>query len=78
LANEAKSEWSAIAVLCGLDGVEVRVASAALTAVKPCAHTIIDFRALEALGSASVEPGTRLISIWNTWKHAAKLQSSTT
>lgn len=50
LANEAKFERSAIAVLCGLNGIEVPVASAVLTAMKPEMFTIIDFRALESLG----------------------------
>ena len=50
LAIDATTERSAIAVLCGLNGVEVPVASAILTATKPQRFTIIDFRALESLG----------------------------
>jgi hypothetical protein len=51
LAVEASSDRGAIAVLCGLDGVDVPVASAILTAIKPERYTIIDFRALESLGT---------------------------
>jgi hypothetical protein len=50
IAVNAKTERSAIAVLCGLDGVDVPVASAVMTAVNPARYTVIDFRALEALG----------------------------
>ncbi|MSP67602.1 MAG: hypothetical protein EXQ96_05815 [Alphaproteobacteria bacterium] len=50
LATRAKTERSAIAVLVGLYGVAVPVASAILTAIDPERYTIIDFRALEALG----------------------------
>jgi len=53
LAVGAQTERAAIAVLCGLDGVEVPVASAILTAVDPERYTIIDFRALESLGVKS-------------------------
>jgi hypothetical protein len=49
LAVTAKTDRAAIAVLKGLNGVEVPVASAILTAIKPERFTIIDFRALEAL-----------------------------
>lgn len=50
LAVGAKTERAAIAVLCGLVGVHVPVASTVMTAVAPERYTIIDFRALEALG----------------------------
>jgi hypothetical protein len=48
LAISAKSDRAKIAVLCGLSGVGVPVASAILTAIDPAEYTIIDFRALEA------------------------------
>jgi hypothetical protein len=50
LAVNARTERAAVAVLCGLRGVEIPVASAILTAIDPGRYTIIDFRALEALG----------------------------
>lgn len=50
LAVEANTDRAAIAVLTGLSGVQVAVASAILTAIDPERFTIIDFRALEALG----------------------------
>jgi len=50
MAVEAKTDRASIAVLCGLNGVAVPVASAILTAIDPSRYTIIDFRALEALG----------------------------
>lgn len=50
LAVNAETERAAISVLCGLSGVEIPVASAILTAIDPERYTIIDFRALEALG----------------------------
>jgi hypothetical protein len=50
LAVTAKTDRAAVAVLLGLHGVGVPVASAILTAVDPERFTIIDFRALEALG----------------------------
>jgi hypothetical protein len=37
-------------VLKGLGGVEIPVASAIMTAIDPERYTIIDYRALEALG----------------------------
>jgi hypothetical protein len=49
-AVEAKTERTAVSVLSGLYGVEIPVASAVLTAVAPERYTIIDYRALEALG----------------------------
>jgi hypothetical protein len=50
LAAEAKTDRAALAVLTGLRGVGVPVASAILTAMHPKRFTVIDFRALEALG----------------------------
>jgi hypothetical protein len=50
LAVGAQTERAAMAVLCGLCGVGVPVASAVLTAINPLLYTIIDFRALESLG----------------------------
>jgi len=50
LAVAARTERAAIAVLTGLAGVEVPVASAILTAIDPQRFTIIDFRALWSLG----------------------------
>ena len=53
LAVSAKTERAADAVLLGLQGVLAPVASAILTAIDPERYTVIDFRALEALGSKS-------------------------
>jgi hypothetical protein len=53
LAVNARTERAAIAVLTGLHGVGVPVASAVLTAIDPERYTVIDFRALEALSSKS-------------------------
>jgi hypothetical protein len=50
LAVSAKTERAAVAVLTGLRGVKVPVASAILTAIKPDQFTVIDYRALESLG----------------------------
>jgi hypothetical protein len=52
LAIDARCPRSSIAVLVGLHGVDVPVASAIMAMVKPDVHTVIDFRALEALGYA--------------------------
>src|SRR5215475_7307494 len=43
-ATAAETPRAAVAVLCGLSGSEVPVASAVLTAIKPEVYTIIDFR----------------------------------
>lgn len=48
--DKRTSEKWAIETLCRLKGVGVPVASAILTMVYPDKYTIIDFRALEALG----------------------------
>ncbi|MCS3498265.1 hypothetical protein M2189_002777 [Bradyrhizobium japonicum] len=45
-----RTEWAAIAVLTGLSGVNVPVASAVMTAAMPQRFTVIDFRALWSLG----------------------------
>ena len=50
---------SPIAVLCGLTGVNVPVASAILTAIYPSRYTVIDFRALEALGTNTSDRSLR-------------------
>ncbi len=55
LTVSAATERAAIAVLLGLNGVQVPVASAILTAIDPVHYTVIDFRALEALCNASVD-----------------------
>ncbi len=41
--------------MLGLQGVAVPVASAILTAIYPERYTVIDFRALEALGSKTTD-----------------------
>jgi hypothetical protein len=53
LAIQAKTARAAISVLSGLRGIDVPVASAILTAIDPERFTVIDFRALEALGCDS-------------------------
>jgi hypothetical protein len=45
----ATTDRAAVAVLTGLEGVHIPVASAVLTAIFPERFTIIDFRALQAL-----------------------------
>lgn len=55
LAVSAKTERAAVAVLLGLHGVLVPVASAVLTAIDPTRYTVLDFRALEALGNNSAD-----------------------
>lgn len=45
----ARTERAAMAVLTGLSGVEVPVASAVMTAIDPARYTILDFRALWSL-----------------------------
>ncbi len=49
LALEAETPRAAVAVLTGLSGVDVPVATAILATAKPDDHTIIDWRALHAL-----------------------------
>jgi hypothetical protein len=53
LAVAANTDRAAISVLSGLRGADVPVASAILMAIDPERYTVIDFRALEALGNRS-------------------------
>jgi hypothetical protein len=55
VAAAAENERTAIAGLCGLYGVNVPVASAILTCIAPKRYTIIDFRALQALGNRTTD-----------------------
>jgi len=55
LARSAKTPRAAIAVLTGLSGVMIPVASAIMTAIRPDCYTIIDFRALHALNVQTTE-----------------------
>lgn len=64
LASIAKTDRSAVAVLLGLSGVQVPVASAILTSLDPERFTIIDFRALEALGKKRKEQKTATIDYY--------------
>jgi hypothetical protein len=50
LATTARTDRAAIAVLTGLAGVDIPVASAVMTAIDPGRFTVIDFRALWSLG----------------------------
>ena len=50
LAVAAKKERSSVAVLTGLSGVSVPVASALLAMLRPSRATIIDYRALRSVG----------------------------
>jgi hypothetical protein len=50
VAVSAKQVRTAVGVLCGLNGVDVPMASAILTALSPEMYTVIDWRALNALG----------------------------
>jgi hypothetical protein len=50
LASAARTERAAIAVLTGLSGVDIPVASAVMTAGPPERYTVIDVRALWSLG----------------------------
>jgi len=55
LALRAREPRSALAVLTGLRGVGTPMASAILTALDQEQYTVIDFRALEALGVADAD-----------------------
>lgn len=55
-AAQSESIAEAVAALCELDGVEVAMASAILTAFDPTKFTIIDYRALESLGCNATSP----------------------
>jgi hypothetical protein len=50
LAVSARTERASVAVLKGLHGVDVPVATAILTAIDQDRYTVIDVRALESLG----------------------------
>ena len=69
LAVNATTERAAIVVLLGLQGVDVPVASAILTATNPERYTVIDFRALEALGSKCAD---RSINFYLAYLHACQ------
>lgn len=73
LATAAKTERAAMSVLRGLQGVDTPVASAFLMAIDPKRYTVIDFRALEALG---YEGGDRSVNLYlnylNTCRELAK------
>jgi hypothetical protein len=56
LAILAGSDRAAIAVLTGLRGVDVPVASAIMWAIAPARFTTIDYRTLESLGVKPVSP----------------------
>jgi hypothetical protein len=55
LATIAKTDRAALAVLMGLNGIGVPVASAILTAIDPTRFTIVDFRALESLNAEKAD-----------------------
>jgi hypothetical protein len=55
-ACHSGSERTAMNALLGLYGVQVRMASAILTAINQIRYTVIDFRALEALGAVNNAP----------------------
>jgi|SRR5215469_4694842 len=50
VAVAATQVRTAVGVLCGLNGVDVAMASAILTVIQPERHTVIEKRALDALG----------------------------
>ncbi|MFP5229564.1 MAG: hypothetical protein ACLGXA_18275 [Acidobacteriota bacterium] len=50
VAVRAEQARTAVGVLYGLNGVDVAMASAILTAIDPETYTVIDWRALNALG----------------------------
>jgi hypothetical protein len=73
LAVSAETERSAVAVLRGLQGVDVPVASAILTAIDPKRYTVIDFRALEALGTKRASPSVDFyVAYLNACRQLAK------
>ena len=59
LAVNAEAPRSAIAVLVGLHGVDTPVASAIMAVTRPEAHTVLDYRALEALGNPTLDRSIR-------------------
>jgi len=64
LACMAETPRAAIAVLTSLDGIAVPVASAIMTTIYPDRFTVIDFRALEALGSKSADRSVRFYVLY--------------
>jgi len=58
VATSLQSPKLAIALLCGLTGVAIPVASSIMTAIYPERFTIIDFRALEALDAEPARSGS--------------------
>jgi hypothetical protein len=74
LAIAAKTERAAIAVLLGLQGVHVPVASAILTMINPQKYTVIDYRALEALGTDSKD---RTINFYLEYLNACRQLAKT-
>jgi hypothetical protein len=58
VATSLQSPKLAIALLCGLTGVAIPVASSIMTAIYPERFTIIDFRALEALDAEPERSGS--------------------
>jgi hypothetical protein len=72
LASHAETERAAVAVLLGLHGVQVPVASAILTAIDPERYTVIDFRALESLGCDSKDRSVNFyLAYLKTCRHLA-------
>jgi len=55
LAASASTARAALAVLMGLPGVKIRVASAVLAMIWPDRYTVLDVRALEGLGVSNEE-----------------------
>jgi len=55
IAVHAKERRTALAVLIGLNGVMLPMASAILTAINPMKYTVVDFRAMAALGAPDVD-----------------------
>jgi hypothetical protein len=55
LATTARTIRAALSVLMGLPGVKIRVASAVLAMIWPDRYTVLDVRALEALGVSNEE-----------------------
>lgn len=73
LACQARTERAAMAVLCGLQGVDIPVASAILMTIDPGHYTVIDFRALESLGHRDVSP---TLSFFLAYLHACRSLSA--
>jgi hypothetical protein len=60
--DKCKQDRTKVAVLIGLRGVQVPMASAILTAIDPEHYTIIDVRALQSLGVTQQSPSIRPLS----------------